>query len=568
VSVRIKPPRGIHPVASVAIAAAITTASALVAANGGGGSALAAAVSTSPSAGAGPSTPLAAPAGLPSTQQQISTLSAALAYMRTNYQALYKNFAGNEITDIFDYGVGSLWLNGTDGAGTTIAVLEAWDDPQINSDVAAFDKQLHLPNPQIQTIFPAGPLPSKCPPQMTADNDTCSSWGGEEAIDVDAIHLMAPYAKILVAVTPPDTQETDDAASNGAPPEMMKALETISSRHLANVISISGGTGESTYSGGAAQIRAQDPGELAAAAAGIPVLVATGDSGVVQQLATAGPDDGTDTTTTPDIATWSDSPWVTAVGGSVPHMSSQSPTKLGPDPLWANEGAGYSSVYARPTYQDTAGSAPMRSVPDITMDAQTGTSEAAPLLAGILALATQVNQGDLGPIDPALYGVLGPAGARDGISDVVSGDNSATVIPPGEHQSFVVPGFAAATGLDVASGWGTIYAPTFVPALAAASRASHQEAATRSQAQAQLNDLQQHSIQLTRTNSDKVYLRAGGLLPGHPVQLGIDGKTIATLTVDPLGDVTYMIDPTQLKLGSGRHNVTLTSMLLTETSQL
>ncbi len=46
------------------------------------------------------------------------------------------------------------------------------------------------------------------------------------------------------------------------------------------------------------------------------------------------------------------------------------------------------------------------------MDAQDGTSEAAPLLNGVMALATQMNHGNVGPINPALYRVLGPAGER------------------------------------------------------------------------------------------------------------------------------------------------------------
>jgi predicted RNase H-like nuclease len=51
------------------------------------------------------------------------------------------------------------------------------------------------------------------------------------------------------------------------------------------------------------------------------------------------------------------------------------------------EGAGYSSVYSRPAYQDRVSlitHSSMRSVPDIAMDAQHGTSDAAPLFAGII----------------------------------------------------------------------------------------------------------------------------------------------------------------------------------------
>ncbi len=114
---------------------------------------------------------------------------------------------------------------------------------------------------------------------------------------------------------------------------MMKALEDIASHHLANSISISDGTGETTYTNGREEILAQNPGELAAAAAGIPVLNATGDCGVVQNLAVAN-GQCEDVSNGPDTATWDDSPWNTGVGGSVPNVSPTNGKRLGPDPLW------------------------------------------------------------------------------------------------------------------------------------------------------------------------------------------------------------------------------------------
>jgi subtilase family serine protease len=510
--------------------------------------------------------PAAAPAGLPSKKQQIKVLTAALATMSKHYQSL-PNTPG--VADIFDYGIGSLWRQGIDGAGTTIAVIEGWDLSGIGAIVAGYDKLLGLPNPQIQTIFPAGKLPAKCPPGMVklGGYGSCDAWGGELALDVVTAHLIAPYAKILISATPADTQVTDDAASQVAPPEMMKALETISRQHLANVISISDGTGETTYSHGSSEILAQDPGELAAAAAGIPVLVATGDCGVVQNLAVAN-GQCEDTSGTPDTAAWDDSPWVTAVGGSVPNLSGTG-KRLGPDPLWNvdglfSEGAGFSSVYTRPAYQNgVAGitGSPMRSVPDITMDAQSGTSEAAPMLAGVLSLATQLNRGNVGPINPVLYNVLGSAGARDGIADVVRGNNSVV-----SNGKVTVPGFTAGRGFDVASGWGTVYAPKFVPSLVAATRAAGQDRAVRQRARAQLTGLERNSIRLTPVSAGNSYLLAGGFLPTHPVRLSIDGKFIATLSANPLGDVTYMISPALLRLAAGRHRVSLASMLITETA--
>lgn len=507
-----------------------------------------------------------APTGLPSRQQQIKVLAAVLKNMQKNYAKYAQITPGPQ--DIFDYGIGPLWLKGIDGAGTTIAVMEGWNDPNVASVVAGYDKIFGLPNPQITTIYPAGPLPATCPAGMVAlgSYGSCQAWAGELELDVISAHLIAPYARIVISATPADTQETDDPASNVAMPEIMKGVEVIAANHLANVISISDGNGESSYSAGAEEITAQDPGELAAAAAGIPVLVGTGDCGVVQNLPVANSQCG-NASKQPDTAAWDDSPWVTAVGGTIPNINPTTGAKEGPDPVWHvggifSEGAGYSSVYRRPGYQDGVADithSPMRSVPDIALDAQDGTSEAGPLLNGVLALATQLNHDqNVGPINPALYESLGPRGAAAGIADVVSGNNS--VIVKGQT---VVQGFTAAPGFDVATGWGTING-AFVPSLVAATRADGQEAAARRQARDELTDLE-HGIRLTPrriSENGMTYLLAGGFLPGHPVQMSIDGNPVATLTVGDLGTVTYMIDPSMLSLAPGEHTVQLSSLLL------
>jgi subtilase family serine protease len=497
----------------------------------------------------------------------IKTLSAVLQNMTTNYTT-----SNPGPQDILDYHVGDLWMKGIDGTGTTIALIEGWDDPQIESVIQKFDLKYGLPDPDIETIFPSGTgaLPAQCPPGMVAlgSYGSCDAWAGELRLDVEAAHLIAPYAKILISATPADSEITDDTASQVAPPEMMQALEYIGSHHLADAMSISDGTGENTYTYGHAQITAQDPGELTAAASGVPVMVATGDCGSVQNLAVASSQCG-NTTATPDTAAWDDSPWVTAVGGSVPNLD-KTGARLGPDPVWHSgafsEGAGYSSVYARPDYQNRVASvtgSAMRSVPDITMDAQHGTSEAAPLFAGVLALAAQLNHGSVGPVNKLIYQALAPRGTHDGLADVVSGDNAVT-----NGTTVLVPGFTAGSGFDVASGWGTIDANTFVPALVAADRAQNDRDSMRRQAADALSALQ-HSIQLTSTDvrpGGSTYVLASGFLPQHPVTLAIDGHTVATLTANTLGSVTYLADPALLGLSAGHHTLTLASMLLTKTA--
>jgi subtilase family serine protease len=515
-----------------------------------------------------PAVPVNSPQLQPN-QGHIRMLTAVLDNMTKNYGKFAESSPGPQ--DIVDYNIGDLWKKGIDGTGTTIALIEGWDDPQIDEVIRTFDQKYGLPDPDIQTIYPSGDghLPAQCPPGMVAlgSYGSCDAWKGELELDVEAAHLIAPYAKILIAATPADSEITDDAASQVAPPEMMQALEYISSNHLADAISISDGTGESSYSYGTAEITAQDPGLLSAAAAGIPVMVATGDCGVVQNLPLASSQCG-NTTKIPDTAAWDASPWVTAVGGSVPHLDPRG-QRLSTDPVWHQgkfaEGAGYSSIYRRPAYQDHVSSitrSNMRSVPDITMDAQNGTSEAAPLFAGVLSLAAQLNHGSVGPINKVLYEALSPRAANAGIVDVVTGDNSIS------SGAVLVPGFTATTGFDVASGWGTIDASRFVPNLVTVIRAQNGNDSLQHEAVDALTRLQ-HSIHLTNTHivpGGSAYMSVAGFLPQHPVEVNIDNHKVETITANTLGSVTYIIDPSLLKLPRGRHTLSVKSMLLTATT--
>ncbi len=508
-----------------------------------------------------------APSGLPSKATQIRVLDAVLKRI-AEHPALQGDDIGLGGSDVDDYNLGALWKRGIDGAGTTVAVIEGWNYPQIGQWIASFDQQYGLPNPVIKTIYPAGKLPKNCPPGMVAlgSYGSCQAWQGELVLDVASVHMAAPYAKIVISATPADTEITDDAASQVAPPEMMKAVEYIASHHLANVISISDGTGESSYSHGRPEILAQDPGELAAAAAGIPLLVATGDCGVVQNLPAAN-GQCEDVTHYRDTATWDDSPWVTAVGGTTPNLG---PTgkRLGSDPLWNQQpfssAAGFSKVFRRPSYQNDVAhitGSDWRSVPDLVMDARNGTSEASPLLAGVLALATQVNHGNIGPINPAVYSVLGPAGKRDGIADVIHGNDS-SVLPNGK----VVRGFSAKKGFDIASGWGTINAALFVPSLVAATRSMGEESAARLQALHELIRLE-HQIRLSADRvsaAGSIRMTASGFLPEHPVRLYIDSRLVAKLKANGAGTVSFVIEPSSLHLAAGPHVIELTSMLLAQ----
>jgi subtilase family serine protease len=91
-----------------------------------------------------------------------------------------------------------------------------------------------------------------------------------------------------------------------------------------------------------------------------------------------------------------------------------------------------------------------------------GTSEAAPLFSGVVALADQVAHYRLGLINPYLYELS--AAQAPGIVDITRGNN--TVSFTQNNHLYTVKGFSATTGYDLPSGVGTVDAARFVPELA------------------------------------------------------------------------------------------------------
>jgi hypothetical protein len=148
---------------------------------------------------------------------------------------------------------------------------------------------------------------------------------------------------------------------------------------------------------------------------------------------------------------------------------------------------------------------------------------------------------------------------------VVSGNNS--VIDP-TTGNVLVPGFTAGPGFDVASGWGTIDASKFVPALVAATQNDDLVEPARQEAARELGQLERNvSLSLSNIPDGATSsVSSAGFLPGHPVQLAIDGNPITTLTADDNGTVSYTLDPAALGLAHGHHVLTLQSMLITTTA--
>jgi hypothetical protein len=129
----------------------------------------------------------------------------------------------------------------------------------------------------------------------------------------------------------------------------------------------------------------------------------------------------------------------------------------------------------------------------------------------------------------------------------------------------LVQGFTAAPGFDVASGWGTVDASKFVPALVAATRATNLARSARNEAGRELSGLE-HAIRLSPGSSGTTAVTSTGFLPRHPVKLAIDGTVITTLTADDHGVVSYTLNPAALGLSHGHHVLTLQGMLITTTA--
>jgi hypothetical protein len=511
--------------------------------------------------------------------------------------------------DIIDYGVNGLWKKGIDGAGVTVAYVVTNPDPGLEASLASYDAAMDLPPANITDIA----LPAPASPSAACQIE-CST--GEDRLDAEAIHSMAPYANILF-VHPP----VPETIGMQGWPEVAQAIKMIADRHLADIITVSLQDGENDFINDPtnptateqAAIHSLDPAFLDAAAHNIPVMFGAGDCGPTDP-----PVLGDTGQCTPAIGVTadhpSDNPWVTAVGGTIPNAGLATTSgRTAPDALWTapNDnsdaaGAGISTVYPKPWWQrdiPALRGVTGRAFPDISMDASDGTSQASPTFAGILALATQLRGADLGTVNPALA-AIGPRGAAAGIVDVPAGYT---------NSAYGVTGYPTGPGYDIASGWGTIYAPAFVPSLVTQIDRQHGPSQPSRLAQYALNRLQSNvnesaykvasgqTITVTgngfipgRTPNGTTVLDGFGVYPPLPGQYGVTsgpyadptstvpGQTwddvTATVTgpekdspTQPLavtgpdgnGTVTTTIDTTGMAVGT--YTVTITGRLLTQT---
>jgi subtilase family serine protease len=344
------------------------------------------------------------------------------------------------------YGTAGLIAAGNDGTGQTVAIIDAYASPTIVSDVNTWSTRRGIPTlaaNQFSQVVPPGifnkPQNNRQDPQ---------GWYGEETLDVEAVHAMAPGAKIVYVGAPNNFQDLD------------AAMNHVVDKGLARIVTNSYGFSTEALPSGF--IKPLNDTFIQAAAEGIGVYFSSGDSG--DEAANHG---GVRTVDWP-----ASSPWVTAVGGTSLAVGASnnylfetgwltgrsnlvngawSPTP--PGNFTTGSGGGTSRLFAQPTYQagvvpnsiatSNGGTFKGRAVPDVGIvgDPNTGflvgqtqtfpdgsvrysefrlggTSLSSPLFAGIMALADQAAGHAHGFANPALYAKAGTSAYRDIVQPV------------------------------------------------------------------------------------------------------------------------------------------------------
>jgi len=308
---------------------------------------------------------------------------------------------------------GAYQLPATTATVQTIAIVDAFDDPNIESDLAVYNSTFGLPPCTTangcflkvnQNGSASGPFPR-----------TNSGWALEISLDVEIAHAICQNCKIILV----------EADSNSF--ANLSAAVDMAARLGANVISDFFFNDKSSTET-ASDVHYNHPGAA--------ITASSGDNGFGVEYPAA-------------------SQFVTAVGGTTLRVDANN-NRLS-ETVWSGAGSGCSAFEPKPAWQTDAGCA-RRTVADVSADSDPntgaavydtvrlqgqqgwfqvgGTSLAAPLIAAVYALA--------GNGSAVTYGSF-PYAHTNFLFDVVSGSN-------GTCGTYLCNG---GTGYDGPSGLGT-----------------------------------------------------------------------------------------------------------------
>jgi subtilase family serine protease len=401
---------------------------------------------------------------------------------RNGLHPILANASPNAIPSGVGYGPSQLQsaysltaASAANGAGRTIAIVDAFDDPTAAADLATYRSSAGLPVvPSFRKINQNGatsPLPSAPP----ASDD----WTLEESLDLDMASAICPLCNIVLVEANNDSGTGLDVAENAA-------------ASVAGYISNSWGGGESSSDLTLDSSDFNHPGDVITASAG------DSDYGVIYpatspNVVAVG---GTRLSTSTNSRGWTESVWNTSAGSE-------------------GTGSGCSTVEPRPSWQTALGlsGCSRRIDNDVAADADPatgvavydtsngnggwnevgGTSASSPMLAAMYALAGNpgttpandiythtanffdVTTGNDGSCSPAYLctaetGYDGPTGigTPNGIAGLVTGTttgNTVTVTNPGSQTGTV--GTAVSLQIhatDSATGQTLTYSATGLPA--------------------------------------------------------------------------------------------------------
>lgn len=324
-------------------------------------------------------------------------------------------------------------------SGETIAIIDAYGSPSIQSDLNSFDSAYGLPAITIHIVQLGSKHISKN-----------AGWALETSLDVEYAHAMAPLAKIVLI-------ETSSASSSSL---ITSAVNYAYNTTHANVVSMSWGLAESQMT--SSQLSAYDSTFQYVAQHGMILVAASGDSGA------------NDGTSGPTVNFPAASPYVVGVGGTTLTASTSGGTTTYQRTAWSSSGGGVSQYFGEPTYQSTNNiKIGGRGVPDVSYDANPntgvwiydttsyeglsgwigvgGTSAGAPQWAAIFAEAQHANSSLNGSnVLAALYSVYNSSSYNPAFHDITSGSNGA---------------YTATTGYDEVTGIGSPNVSILIPLL-------------------------------------------------------------------------------------------------------
>ncbi len=326
------------------------------------------------------------------------------------------------------YGINSLAAN---GSGVTLAIVDAYDDPNIFNDLATFKSTFNITGCSLTKVNQNG---------GTRYPRTNSGWALEISLDVEWACAVAPGANLLLV----------EASSNSFT-NLIAAVDYAASH--AKVVSMSwGGSEFSSETGYDSHFNVS----------GVAFFASSGDNGA-------------------GVIYPSSSPYVIGVGGTTLPLDS-SGNLTGSETAWSGSGGGISAYESEPGYQSAfpiLNSGGKRGIPDVSYDAdpntgvavydttsyngqkgwfQVGwTSMGSPQWAGLAALADQGRSQSLSSNNlssSAVYNAAASAVYAANYRDITSGTNGSC----GTNCT-------AASGYDLVTGLGSPLANNLVPYL-------------------------------------------------------------------------------------------------------